>query len=172
MKNRLGTVALFGAMGLVVIGFYYKIPIIIALTVASMAAYFVFVGLQMLVTRKAKIPMSDDLDPSYEEHTGSAALFYGVFILIISVPALVFALAYLIIGYVRTNALFDRLMHAPTAPVVVAIAVGMGFILYGLTRILPGNDAAGGWLSRWSRAMMLFVVGGGIIVLAFFRSLR
>jgi hypothetical protein len=172
MKNRLGTVALFGAMGLVVIGFYYKIPIIIALTVASMAAYFTFLGLQMLVTRKAKIPMSDDLDPSYEEHTGSAAFFYGVFILIISVPALVIAVAYLIIGDARANALYDRLTHQPTAPVVMAVAVGLGFILYGLTRILPGNNAAGGRLSRWSRAMMLFAVGGGIVVLAFLRSHR
>ena len=171
MKNRLTTIALLGVIGLVLLGVYYKITFIIALTAAGLAVWGIVLSLEALVTQRTKIPMSDDLNPSYEQHTGPAALIYGVFGLLVSVPVLVVAMAFLVMGNIRAKAWFERLMHASMAPAAFAIAFGLGFMLYGLTRVLPGNDAPGGRLRRWSSAMMLFAVGGGIIVLAFLRSL-
>ena len=72
----------------------------------------------MIVTGKAKIPMSDDLDPSYEVHRGPSAFFNGVLVLIISTPLLVAAVAFLILGEDRATALSSRIIHARNGPVV------------------------------------------------------
>ena len=45
---------------------------------ANITWWGVVTGLQMIVTGEAKIPTSDDLDPSYEVHPSRAMMLFAV----------------------------------------------------------------------------------------------
>jgi hypothetical protein len=171
MKSKLALIALFGAFGIVAVGFHYKIPLVIGLTILGLALFGAGWGLQMIVTRKAKIPMSDDFDPTYEVHSGLAAFLYGIVVLAFSVPFVALGAGYLIYGDEPPREILERLFQGRLVSAAITIVVGLCFIFGGLTRVVPGSGAIGGRLQRWSTAISFFTVGSTLTFVTIMRMM-
>ena len=172
MKNKLSTVALLGGMGIVVVGFAYHVRVIGGLTIVGLGVATAVWGIYVMVTRRAKIPMSDDANTTYEVHTGVAAFLYGTIALVFSVPLMAFGVEYLIFGNQPPKDLYDRLLPGPDIQAALALLVGVLFIVAGLTRVAPGTDKTQRrGLDRWSTAISLFTVGGTLVFVTIMRTL-
>lgn len=163
MKNTLLLIALFAAIGVVVVGLHTGNRTVGFLALTALGVFGIVTGLLMIVRRKATIPMSDSLDASYEEHRGLAAVLVGVFIAMISLPFATFGAAALLNRDDVMTRLLVRLGQSPVALGALVVVVGAGFIIYGLTRVLtPPERLPVGRLRRWPRAINLFLVGGAL----------
>ena len=171
MKNKLFLVALLVAFGIIFVGFHYKIPLIIGLTILGVALTAAGWGIQMMVTRHAKIPLSDDANTTYEVHSGLAAFLYGLVMLAFSLPFAALGAGYLIYGDEPPKEILDRLFQGRLVSVTVALVLGLCFICGGLTRVAPGTGAIGGRLQRWTTAISLFTVGGTLTFVTIMRTL-
>jgi hypothetical protein len=161
MKNTLLLVALFAALGVVAVGLHTGNRTVGLLAVTALGVFGIGSGLLMIVRREATIPRSEGMDPSYERHRGLAAVLMGVFIAMISLPFAAVGAAALLYGDAVTTRMLERLAQSHMAWGSLVVAVGAGFIMFGLTRVLtPPERLPVGRLRRWPRAINLFVVGG------------
>ena len=140
MKNKLITLSLLVLIGGAAAGIHYRIPSIVAAVCVGLALFAGVSGLRMVVTRTAVIATSDSLDAHKEYHTGVSAQLYGVLFLMISVPLGAFGIAYWLHGGDPPAALMDRMLRSPLISGLAIVATGTIIALYGLTRLVPGNE--------------------------------
>jgi hypothetical protein len=164
MKNKLIMLALIGVIGGAAAGLHYRIPLVIVLVCLGLAVFSAVTGVQMIVTRKAVIPMSDSFDSPKEYHSGMSAQFWGVLFLMFSVPLGAFGVLYWRYGDDPPTEVMGRMIGSPLASGLAIIAVGVGIVLYGLTRVLPGKpgfvETRIGPFERTLSAVYCSIVGG------------
>ena len=141
MKNKLLLLGLFLVIGGVAIGIHYHIRIVIALACVGLAIFSLVSGLRMIRTRQAVIPTSDSASAHRELHTGLSAQFWGMLFVIFSVPVGAFGISYWIYGDNPPQEIVQGMMRSPLISGLVTVTVGVGLVLYGLTRVLPGKAA-------------------------------
>lgn len=140
MKNRLITLALLVLILGGAVGIQYRIPVVVAGVCVALALFAGVSGLRMVVTRTAVIALNDSLDTNKEYHTGLSAQLYGVIFLILSVPLGAFGVTYWLHGGHPPAALMERLVRSPLVSGLAVAAAGTMVTLYGLTRLVPGNE--------------------------------
>lgn len=169
MKNKLITLGLIAAIGGAAAGLHYRIPLVIVLVTLGLAVCSAVTGVQMIVTRKAVIPTSDNLYSHKEYHSGLSAQFWGVLFLMFSVPLGAFGLLYWRYGDNPPTEAMARMISSPLVSGPAAITVGVGLVLYGLTRVLPGKagfvETQIGPVERTLSAIY-YSIAGGLVTLA------
>lgn len=136
MKNKLIMLGLLVVIGGAALGLHYRIPIIITAVCLGLALFSAVSGIRMIVTRTAVIPTSDSFDPYKEYHTGLAAQFWGILFLMMSVPLFAFGIGYWIYGEDPPSVLAKRMVASPLISGLAIATVGVGLVLYGLTRLI------------------------------------
>jgi hypothetical protein len=175
MKNKFIMLGLIAVIGGTAAGLHYRIPLVIVLVCLGLAVFSAVSGVQMIVTRKAVIPTSDNLYSHKEYHSGLSAQFWGVLYLMFSVPLGAFGLLYWRYGDDPPAEAMSRMISSPLVSGPAAITVGVGFVLYGLTRVLPGKA---GFVETQIRpferalsAVYSCIVGGLVALAGFVRLL-
>ena len=175
MKNKLITLGLIAVIGGAAAGLYYRIPLVIVLVTLGLAVSSAVNGVQMLLTRKAVIPTSDSLQSNKEYHSGLSAQFWGVLFLMFSVPLAAFGLLYWRYGDDPPAEAMRQMISTPLVSGLAAITVGVGFVLYGLTRVLPGKagfvETGLRPFERILSAVYSCIVGGVVALAGFVRLL-
>ena len=175
MKNKLITLGLLVLIGGAAAGIHYRIPLAIVLVCLGLALFSAVVGVQMIVTRRAEIPTSDSFDSYREDHTGLSAQFWGVLFLMFSVPLGAFGVLTWRYGEDPPAEIIQRMVSSPIASGLVIIAVGVGLVLYGLTRVLPGKagfvETRIGPFERGLSAVYYSIVGGFVALAGCVRAL-
>jgi len=160
MKNKLIMLSLLVLIGGAAAGMYYRMPAIVAVVCVGLAVFAGLSGLRMIMTRTAVIATSDGLDPNKAYHTGLSAQLYGVIFLMISAPLGAFGVAYWLHGGDPPAVLMDRLIRSPLVSGLTIVAVGAVIVLYGLTRLVPGNET---FVETKIRPVERRLVGGSIV---------
>ncbi len=168
MKNKLTLLALFAVMAIVIAGLHYRIPAILSAICIGLAIFSAASGVQMLVTRKADIPMGDSLDTTYERHSGATAVFWGLLFVMFSVPFGAFGILSAVYGDNPPRTILAGMFKSPLISGLMITTVGGGLVLYGLTRLIGGRAAfaetgirpfervlAGGWTCLVGTAVAL-----------------
>jgi hypothetical protein len=141
VKNKLlvfGVIAgMFGAAA----GIHYRIPIVIAAVAIGLALFSAVTGVRMIVTRKAEVPTGGGIRPYHEYHTGISAQFWGVLFLLFSVPIAAFGIGYWLYGGDPPATILTGMLKSPVMSGLMIITAGVGLLLYGLTRLIPGKAA-------------------------------
>jgi hypothetical protein len=175
VKTKVRVLGLIAAIGGVAAGIHYRIPIVIVLVCLGLAVFSAVVGIRMLVTRKAEIPTSDSFQSYKEYHTGLSAQFWGVLYLMFSVPLAAFGVMVWRYGGEPPAEILERMIRSPLASGLVIMSVGVGIVLHGLTRVLPGNAAFVetriGPFERTIAAIYGCVVGGLVTLAGLVRAL-
>lgn len=154
MKNKLLVFGLIAAIAGGAAGIHYRIPIVIAAVCVGLAAFCLVTGVQMIVTRKAEIATSDSLNPYREYHTGLSAQFWGVLFLLFSVPIGAFGVSYWQYGGDPPSAILTGMVKSPVISGLTIAITGAALVLYGLTRIIPGQATfAETKISRFERTL-------------------
>jgi hypothetical protein len=169
MKNKLIMLGLIAVIGGAAAGLHYRIPLVIVLVSLGVAVSSAVTGVQMIVTRKAVIPTSDSLDSHKEYHSGLSAQFWGVLFLMFSVPLGAFGLLYWRYGDDPPAEAMRQMISTPLVSGLAAITAGVSIVLYGLTRVLPGNAGFVETRIRPFERMLSAVycsIVGGLIALA------
>jgi hypothetical protein len=141
VKTRLFMLVAIGLTVLVIVGFEYRIASIISLFCIALSLFLAVTGVQMIVARRAEIPTSDDPDPKHEHHTGVTAVFWGVLFVMIAVPFGAYGFGYWVYGGEPPGAVFDRLVSSPVGSGALVAVIGVGILLFGLTRLIGGPAA-------------------------------
>lgn len=172
MKNKLGILGVFLAIGGAAIGLHYRNRIATALVLVGLAVFSAVSGLRMIVTRKADIPTSDSLDPHREYHTGLSAVFWGLLFLVFSLPFGALGVAVWIYGAQPPSGIVEGIARSPLASGLIVVIVGAAIGMYGLTRVLPGKAAfretgigrvERGFTAVYLSAVGTFVVAAGLV---------
>ena len=175
MKNKLIMLGLIAVIGSAAAGLHYRIPLVIVLVCIGLAVFSAVTGVQMIVTRKAVIPTSESFDSHKEYHSGLSAQFWGVLFLMFSVPLGAFGVLYWRYGDDPPAEVMGRLISSPLVSGLAAIAVGIGIVMYGLTRVLPGKagfvETRIGPFERTLSAVYYSIVGGLVALAGFVRAL-
>ena len=166
MKNKLITLVLLVAVVGGAAGIHYRIPMVVASMCVGLALFSGVIGSRMVVTRTAVLATSDSLDANKEYHTGVSAQLYGVLFLMLSVPLGAFGVAYWVHGGDFPEALLERLVRSPLISGLTVVTVGTMITLYGLTRLVPGNETFVETRIRpfERRLVGAYVVGVGVLV--------
>ncbi len=140
MKTKLITLGLMVLIFSGVGGIHFRVPVIVAGVCVGLALFAGVSGLRMVVTRTAVIAASDSFDATKAYHTGLSAQLYGVLFLMLSVPLAAFGVAYWLHGGDPPGALVEPLVRSPLVSGLAIVAAGTMIGLYGLTRLVPGNE--------------------------------
>lgn len=141
MKLGLMVLGGFALVAIVVVGFEYRIPFVIALVCLGVSVSCLVAGVRMIVTRKADLPTSDTVDTKHERHRGFTAVLWGIMLVMIAAPFAIYSVGYFVFGRESGNERFAHLASSPRAGSLLGAGVGLGFLLFGLTRLFGGKAA-------------------------------
>jgi len=168
MKNKLLVFGLMAAMFGAAAGIHYRIPIVIAVVCVGLAVFCAMTGVQMIVTRKAVIATSDSINPHREYHSGLSAQFWGLLFLIVSVPIGAFGVSYWLYGDNPPSEIIGGMFASPVISGIMMAAAGVAVGLYGLTRVLSGEETfVETRIGRFERLVVggwAFIVGAGVVL--------
>jgi hypothetical protein len=139
MKSVLTVLGFLALMAVIVIGFEYRIPVILALISLGLSLSALVMGVRMIVTRTAELPTSDTDDTKHEHHRGFTAVLWGIMFLMIAAPFAIYSVGYFVFGLESVGDAFGRVVSSPRAGTLLGAAAGVGFLLFGLTRLFGGK---------------------------------
>jgi len=140
MKNKTLIWLIMVGMAIAYFGIRYRNPVLIFLILGSLGVIGIFGGMQMILTRRADMPASDDLNARKERSVGHLAQLYGILFTLFGIISVMIALALT----------FQKPTSESWINVSLSDSQGMGLFLsgaglligiFGVIRLMAGNDA-------------------------------
>jgi len=140
MKNKLFIWLMLAGLGIAYIGIKFRNPIVIAFVLGGLGLFSIFSGIQMIITKRADVPTSDNFDAHKERHTGFAAQLYGILFVVFGIIIVFITLAEWL--FPKTPLFqIEHLLENSLGIGIFLVIAGALVMIFGIIRLIAGNVA-------------------------------